>query len=405
MFQNQVHKIFKTTQAPEKLLGGTPKQARHDSTITFYNQTFSKINKQEKAENKAEPTKLTASASKFSSGQPCYAPSHKEKASSISTGDQTRDNGGHQTHDGREFPSPTFSQHSPDHFLKISSILNYLQTYNNGASLPSGAPGPLLSDAGYPGVPDFPGIFGSDISPSGDAKAFTPIPNPQTHDGREFSSPTFSRHSSSHFLKIPSILNDSQACDNGASLPSDGGDAPEPLSSGTDYLGVPSSSSFAGGGCPSVPGYPGIFDGVMSPSGDAKHDGRESSSPTFLHNSINHFLKVQSILNGPQAHDDGSANAFTLIPNSNGRATSSPTFSILNGPQILPPVPQVLNNLINNNLNEPNDVSLAPILYKNSTPQQILFDTLEPKPNHKLEDLDHQMKSSLFFSFNFMPFF
>ncbi|CAB4415705.1 unnamed protein product [Rhizophagus irregularis] len=172
------HKTFKTTQEPDKLLGGTPRQAR-------------KINELEKVENKARPTKLIAAS------QSRDFPSHdnsEEEAPSSSIGGANDfalhnsgllDLGGMY---GRTSTSPPFS----NHYAKIDSILNVPQTYENG-----------------------------DRPQSDDCRESAIIHNSQTHDERTSSSP----HFSNHYAKITSILNDSQTNDNGDGPQTYGGGA------------------------------------------------------------------------------------------------------------------------------------------------------------------------------------
>ncbi|GES73340.1 hypothetical protein GLOIN_2v1773788 [Rhizophagus clarus] len=214
-FQNSnqpPHKIFKTTQEPEKHFGGTPKQTH----------------KIEKVENKAEPTKPTATTSEFSSG---YVSSHISVGETITSNPlrETHNGNGLQTHDGRQFTSST----RPSSL--ISPILDDSQANDSDGETPR----PLSSDydissfagyasAGCPGVSSSSEISGCGISLSDD----TTIPNSQMQ--RESSSPAFSRPSP---LKISSILND----------PSGGGNASGPLPD-NDCPGFPGPSGISGGG-------------------------------------------------------------------------------------------------------------------------------------------------------------
>ncbi|CAB4415706.1 unnamed protein product [Rhizophagus irregularis] len=211
--QNQLsHRIYKSTQEQEKILGGTPKQVH-------------KINELEKVGNKVGPAAA-------SSSQLYYVPpyhSSKEKAPSsfggatiynLSLEAQTHDSDGGKTflpipnaqvhdfameargfasqnsglldlsdeYDGRSSSSPPFS----NHYAKITSILNDPQTYDNGD--------------------------GHQSDQTHDRRASATIPNPQTHDGRTSinpqtydrwasSSSILLRYSSNYYARIPSILN------------------------------------------------------------------------------------------------------------------------------------------------------------------------------------------------------
>ncbi|GES92831.1 hypothetical protein GLOIN_2v1597232 [Rhizophagus clarus] len=255
----------------------------------------------EKAENKkAEPAKPTATASITISNPPREA----------------HNGNGLQTHDGREFTSSTrFS------LLKISSILN---EDHNDVFLPPGSA--LLNFticddislfagdafAGCSSIPNSPEISCGGISPSGDAKALTTIPNSQMHDRRNFFGPITSRPFS---LKISSILNDSS---NGGSAP-----GPLPYGDGVGYSNIPSSHAK-----------------VISNS--QTHDERKSSSPIISHpfplaadDNCVFSPSGSGDASGPLIYDDGAGyfnvpsshvKAFATISNSqvhDGRGSST----------------------------------------------------------------------------------
>ncbi|RGB29901.1 hypothetical protein C1646_672101 [Rhizophagus diaphanus] len=210
------HKIFKTTQEPDKLLGGTRKQAR-------------KINE---LENKAGPAKPTpASQSRDAMSQD----SSKEKAPSNYIEGATiyyvaHEDQKHNYNDGKSFTpipnaqvqgilearefdlpnsefldldgkngmpssSPTFSRYCFNYYAKIPSILNDPQTHDNGDSHQTHDEWP--SDA----IPN---------PQTHDERTSTIIFNPQTYGGRVSSSLTLLRYSSNYYARIPSILNGPQ---------------------------------------------------------------------------------------------------------------------------------------------------------------------------------------------------
>ncbi|CAB4488166.1 hypothetical protein RhiirA5_424937 [Rhizophagus irregularis] len=206
------HKIFKATQEPDKLLGGTRKQAR-------------KINEQE---NKAGPAKPTAPPPANQSRDAMSQDNSKEKAPSSYTEGATIYYIPHesQTHnnndgmsftsipnaqvqgileargfdlpnselldlggkDGRPSSSPTFSRYSFNYYAKIPSILNDTQIHDHDEWASDTIPNPQTHDG----------------------RTSTIIFNPQTYGGRVSSSLTLLRYSANYYARIPSILNGPQ---------------------------------------------------------------------------------------------------------------------------------------------------------------------------------------------------
>ncbi|CAB4415695.1 unnamed protein product [Rhizophagus irregularis] len=221
------HKIFKTTREPDKLLGGTPRQAR-------------KINELEKVENKAEPT-LTGQSRDATCGCSSSGSIEEINVSTFTPIPSTQIQGILEVHDfdwpnsalldmgskdGRTSPGLTFSRYSSKHYAKIPLILNDPQTYDNGELGHQTNDG--RSSSSHPFFNHFtsilndPQTYDNDGShQTHDERASVTIPNPQTHVGRTSINPqthgkrvssslTLLRYSFNYYARIPSTLNGSQ---------------------------------------------------------------------------------------------------------------------------------------------------------------------------------------------------
>ncbi|CAB5352462.1 unnamed protein product [Rhizophagus irregularis] len=190
------HKTFKTTQEPDKLLGGTPRQARKINDSIGGANDFALHN--------SGLLDMGGMYGRTSTSPPFS--NHYAKIDSILNVPQTYDNGDRpqsddcresaiihnsQTHDGRTSSSPPFS----NHYAKITSILNDSQTYDNGD-------GPQTHGGGASVT--FPN------PQAHDERTSTIIFNPQTYGGRVSSSPILLRYSFNYYAKIPSILSGPQ---------------------------------------------------------------------------------------------------------------------------------------------------------------------------------------------------